>query len=120
MKDNFAFLEALNQIARDKGISTEILLDALANALVAAYKRLPTAAEEAVVTSIPRPATSGCTARSWTRTATWSASGTTRPTTSAGSPPRPPSRSSSSASARPSATRSTRSTPAARATSSPA
>jgi len=53
MKDNFAFLEALNQIARDKGISTDILLDALANALVAAYKRLPTAAEEAVVTVDP-------------------------------------------------------------------
>jgi N utilization substance protein A len=53
MKDQFAFLEALNQIARDKGISTEILLDALANALVAAYKRLPTAAEEAVVTIDP-------------------------------------------------------------------
>ncbi len=53
MKDNYAFLEALNQIARDKGISTEILLDALANALVAAYKRIPTAAEEAVVTIDP-------------------------------------------------------------------
>jgi len=53
MKDNFAFLEALNQIARDKGISSEVLLDALANALVAAYKRLPTAAEEAVVTIDP-------------------------------------------------------------------
>jgi len=53
MKDNFAFLEALNQIARDKGISTDVLLDALANALVAAYKRLPTAAEEAVVTVDP-------------------------------------------------------------------
>ncbi|MFI5041261.1 MAG: transcription termination/antitermination protein NusA, partial [Acidimicrobiales bacterium] len=53
MKDNYAFLEALNQIARDKGISTDILLDALANALVAAYKRLPTAAEEAVVTIDP-------------------------------------------------------------------
>ena len=49
MKDNFAFLEALNQIARDKGISTEILLDALANALVTAYKRMPEAAEEALV-----------------------------------------------------------------------
>ena len=53
MKDHFAFIEALNQIARDKGISTEILLDALANALVAAYKRIPTAAEEAVVTIDP-------------------------------------------------------------------
>ena len=53
MKDNFAFLEALQQIARDKGISTEVLLDALANALVAAYKRMPGAAEEAVVTIDP-------------------------------------------------------------------
>jgi len=53
MKDTFAFMEALQQIARDKGISTEVLLDALANALVAAYKRLPSAAEEAVVTIDP-------------------------------------------------------------------
>ena len=53
MKDNFAFLEALQQIARDKGISVDILLDALANALVAAYKRMPGAAEEAVVTVDP-------------------------------------------------------------------
>src|ERR1700686_5903544 len=53
VKDNFAFLEALQQIARDKGISVEGLLDALANALVAAYKRMPGAAEEAVVTVDP-------------------------------------------------------------------
>jgi len=53
MKDNFAFLEALQQIARDKGISVDTLLDALANALVAAYKRTPNAAEEAVVTVDP-------------------------------------------------------------------
>ncbi|MDQ1392982.1 MAG: transcription termination/antitermination protein NusA, partial [Acidimicrobiaceae bacterium] len=53
MKDNFAFLEALQQIARDKGISVDTLLDALANALVAAYKRTPGAAEEAVVTVDP-------------------------------------------------------------------
>ena len=53
MKDNFAFLEALQQIARDKGISVDTLLDALANALVAAYKRMPDAAEEAVVTVDP-------------------------------------------------------------------
>jgi transcription termination/antitermination protein NusA len=49
-KTNFDFLEALQQIARDKGIAVDTLLDALANALVAAYKRLPDAAEEAVVT----------------------------------------------------------------------
>jgi transcription termination/antitermination protein NusA len=53
MKDQFAFLDALQQIAKDKGISVDTLLDALANALVAAYKRLPDAAEEAVVTIDP-------------------------------------------------------------------
>jgi transcription termination/antitermination protein NusA len=47
------FLDALQQIAKDKGISVDTLLDALANALVAAYKRLPNAAEEAVVTVDP-------------------------------------------------------------------
>ena len=53
MKDNLAFLEALQQVAADKGISVDTLLDALANALVAAYKRMPGAAEEAVVTIEP-------------------------------------------------------------------
>ncbi len=52
-KTNFEFLDALGQIARDKGISVETLLDALANALVAAYKRSPDSAEEAVVTIDP-------------------------------------------------------------------
>src|SRR6201997_919376 len=52
-KTSFAFLDALQQIAKDKGISVDTLLDALANALVAAYKRLPNAAEEAVVTIDP-------------------------------------------------------------------
>src|SRR5215469_12509223 len=47
---NFEFLDALGQIARDKGISVDTLLEALANALVAAYKRLPDSAEEAFVT----------------------------------------------------------------------
>ena len=53
MSTNFEFLDALGQIARDKGISVETLFDALANALVAAYKRRPGAAEEAVVTIDP-------------------------------------------------------------------
>ncbi len=53
MKDSFAFLDALQQIAKDKGISVDTLLDALANALVAAYKRMPDSAEEAVVTVDP-------------------------------------------------------------------
>ncbi|HEX2040603.1 MAG TPA: transcription termination factor NusA [Acidimicrobiales bacterium] len=53
MKGNFEFLEALQLVAREKGISVDVLLDALANALVAAYKRMPEAAEEAVVTIDP-------------------------------------------------------------------
>ncbi len=52
-RENFEFLEALGQVARDKGIAVDTLLDALANALVAAYKRTPNAAEEAVVTIDP-------------------------------------------------------------------
>src|SRR5271157_5682950 len=52
-KTNFEFLDALGQIARDKGISVETLFDALANARVAADKRRPGAAEEAVVTIDP-------------------------------------------------------------------
>jgi N utilization substance protein A len=48
-KDNQQVLEALNVIAREKGVSPETLLEALANALVTAYKRLPGSAEEAVV-----------------------------------------------------------------------
>jgi transcription termination/antitermination protein NusA len=53
LRDNLAFLDALQQIAKDKGISVDVLLDALANALVAAYKRMPGSAEEAVVTIEP-------------------------------------------------------------------
>jgi transcription termination/antitermination protein NusA len=52
-KQNFEFLEALQLIATEKGIAVDTLLDALANALVAAYKRMPDAAEEAVVTIDP-------------------------------------------------------------------
>jgi N utilization substance protein A len=52
-KNNFEFLEALQMIAREKNIAVETLLDALANALVAAYKRMDSAAEEAVVTIDP-------------------------------------------------------------------
>ena len=53
MKGNFEFMEALQLVAREKGIAVETLLDALANALVAAYKRMPDPAEEAVVTIDP-------------------------------------------------------------------
>ncbi len=49
MSTNFEFMEALGNVARDKGISVDMLLDALVNALHAAYKRRPGSAEEAVV-----------------------------------------------------------------------
>lgn len=42
-------MEALRALAMERGISEEDLLLALANALVTAYKRLPTSAEEAEV-----------------------------------------------------------------------
>ena len=41
---NFELMEALRVIEREKGINFEILLEALANALVTAYKRMPNAA----------------------------------------------------------------------------
>ncbi|HEV8064149.1 MAG TPA: transcription termination factor NusA [Acidimicrobiales bacterium] len=50
---NFELMEALQQMARDKGIAADTLFEALANAIVAAYKRLPNAAEEAVCTIDP-------------------------------------------------------------------
>lgn len=49
MKDNPAFIEALENLGREKGVSIDVLLDALANALHTAYKRMPGSAEEAVV-----------------------------------------------------------------------
>ena len=46
-------LDALDLLEREKGVPAETILDALANALVAAYKRTPGAAEEARVTIDP-------------------------------------------------------------------
>ena len=46
-------LDALEAVAREKGVPTDTILDALANALVSAYKRTPGAAEEARVTIDP-------------------------------------------------------------------
>lgn len=46
---NSEMMEALENIEREKGISVEIMLEALANALVTAYKRMPDSAEEALV-----------------------------------------------------------------------
>src|SRR5438309_8772830 len=53
MATNFELMEALQVLEREKGVSMDTLLDALANALVSAYKRMPKAAEEAVVTIDP-------------------------------------------------------------------
>src|SRR6202165_2599827 len=47
--ENCEMMEAPENIEREKGISIEIMLEALANALVTAYKRMPHAAEEALV-----------------------------------------------------------------------
>ncbi len=50
---SFEMLEALQALAAEKGISVDALLDALANALVSAYKRMPEAHEYAWVTIDP-------------------------------------------------------------------
>jgi transcription termination/antitermination protein NusA len=50
---NQDFMEALEVIERERGVPKEHLLDALANALVTAYKRQPKSAEEAVVSIDP-------------------------------------------------------------------
>jgi N utilization substance protein A len=50
MKIDFQVMEALELLERERGIPVETILDALANALVSAYKRSPGAAEEARVT----------------------------------------------------------------------
>ena len=46
-------MEAIEVLARERGVAVEVILDAFANALVAAYKRSPGAAEEARVTIDP-------------------------------------------------------------------
>jgi N utilization substance protein A len=46
-------MEAIEGVARERGVSVDAILDAFANALVAAYKRSPGAAEEARVTIDP-------------------------------------------------------------------
>jgi transcription termination/antitermination protein NusA len=53
MKLNVELMEALEVIEREKGVPKEALLDALANALLTAYKRIPNSAEEAVVSIDP-------------------------------------------------------------------
>ena len=49
----FAFMDELHALERDKGVPAETILEALANALVSAYKRTPGAAQEARVTIDP-------------------------------------------------------------------
>jgi N utilization substance protein A len=50
---NYEMMEALRNIAAEKDIAFETIVDALANALVSAYKRMPNAAPEARVTIDP-------------------------------------------------------------------
>ena len=50
---DYNLLDALELLEREKGVPAETILDALANALVSAYKRTPGAAEEARVTIDP-------------------------------------------------------------------
>ncbi len=47
---DYNLLDALELLEREKGVPADTILDALANALVSAYKRTPGAAEEARVT----------------------------------------------------------------------
>ncbi|MGI8518609.1 MAG: NusA N-terminal domain-containing protein, partial [Acidimicrobiia bacterium] len=53
MKIDATVMEALELLARERGVSVDAILDALANALVSAYKRSTGAAEEARVTIDP-------------------------------------------------------------------
>lgn len=55
--ENPEVMDALEVIAREKGLSVETLLESLANALAAAYKRRPGAAEEAYVEIDPASGT---------------------------------------------------------------
>ena len=50
---NYEMMEALRNIASEKDVAFETIVDALANALVSAYKRMPNAAPEARVTIDP-------------------------------------------------------------------
>ena len=47
---DYNLMDALEMLEREKGVPRDTILDALANALVSAYKRTPGAAEEARVT----------------------------------------------------------------------
>ncbi|MDH4116575.1 MAG: transcription termination factor NusA [Acidimicrobiia bacterium] len=53
MKIDVQVMEALELLERERGVPVDTILDALANALVSAYKRSPGAAEEARVTIDP-------------------------------------------------------------------
>jgi N utilization substance protein A len=53
MQIDAQMMDALELLERERGVPVDIILDALANALVSAYKRSPGAAEEARVTIDP-------------------------------------------------------------------
>ncbi len=48
-------MEALQALAAEKGMTTELLLEAVANGLESAYKRMPEAADDAVAAAIEKP-----------------------------------------------------------------
>jgi N utilization substance protein A len=50
---DFHFMDELHALEREKGVPADTILEALANALVSAYKRTPGAAQEARVTIDP-------------------------------------------------------------------
>ena len=82
---DYNLLDALELLEREKGVPAEVILDALANALVSAYKRTPGQPRKLGSRSMSTPARSSSTARSWTRTGTSPPNGRTPRTTSAGS-----------------------------------
>ena len=113
-------LSILRMLEREKEISFDVLVEAIEQALLTAYHKTPGAQEHARV-ELDRK--TGHVNGAWparsTRRATRARSTTTRPTASAGSPPRPRSRSCCSGCATPRTTSASVSSPARRATSSP-
>ena len=87
-------MEALRLLAAEKGISVDTLLQALADALASAYKRMPGAGDEAEVEIDADTGDIQVMAYDIDEDGNWvNPSATTRPTTSGASPRRRPSRS---------------------------
>ena len=96
-------LEALTALAQEKGISEDIMLEALADALVTAYKRMPDAAEEALVEMNIETGEIRVIAQELDEVGDVQQASGRRPPTSVASPRKLPSKSSCSAFAKPNA-----------------